>query len=64
MLHEIAIAQVSKKIYEQLLANGIDCPYDVRTINFETKEDQQKIQAQIQERIHTDIQNNTKSETK
>lgn len=59
LLHEIAIAQVSKKIYEELLANGIDCPYDVKTINFETKEDQQKIQQTIQEKITREIQQQT-----
>lgn len=59
LLHEIAIAQVSKKIYEDLLANGIDCPYDIKTINFETKEDQQKIQQQIQEKITREIQQQT-----
>lgn len=63
LLHEIAIAQVSKKIYEQLLINGIDCPYDIKTINFETKEDQQKIQNQIQERISIDLQSQTQSQT-
>lgn len=59
LLHEIAIAQVSKKIYEELLANGIDCPYDIKTINFETKEDQQKIQQTIQEKITREIQQQT-----
>lgn len=59
LLHEIAIAQVSKKIYEELLANGIDCPYDIKTINFETKEDQQKIQETIQEKITREIQQQT-----
>lgn len=46
-----------------MLINGIDCPYDIKTINFETKEDQQKIQNQIQERISIDLQSQTQSQT-
>lgn len=55
LLYEVAIAQVSKKIYEAFLANGIDCPYDTKTINFESKEDQKKIQEQIQERLKQEM---------
>lgn len=56
MLHEIAIAHVSKVIYNKLLENGIDCPYDIKTLNFESESDQKKLQEQIQERIKTDLQ--------
>ncbi len=63
LLYEVAIAQVSKKIYEAFLANGIECPYDTKTINFESKEDQKKLQEQIQARIEEEhqgpIQNTT-----
>lgn len=56
LLYEVAIAQVSKKIYEARLEKGIEAPYDTKTINFESKDAQKKIQEHIQERIKEEQQ--------
>ncbi len=56
LYYEIAEAQVSQKVYEAFLANGIDCPYPIQTLDFENRDDQRKIQEEIAGKIKKEIQ--------
>ncbi len=63
LLYEVAIAQVSKKIYEAFCANNMYCPYDIKTIDFESKDDQKKIQEEIQGRIQEEMKGSVQWQT-